>query len=97
MSSPPLNCFLAAARTAFLDRFDYQIAIDALFLAKGFNVLRNTRAHLFFLIKSDLSFRVRVRDETRFPRRLPDSLWRDGLKRNFDRPLGAIIENHPYR
>ena len=38
--------FLGGRAHGFLDRFNYQLAINALLLAQGFDVLRNRRTHL---------------------------------------------------
>jgi len=40
-----LKLFLGGRAHGFLDRFDYQFAINALLLAEGFDVLRNARTH----------------------------------------------------
>ena len=49
MSSPDSELFLGGGAHGFFHRFDYQFALDALFLAKGFDVLCDARTHVFSL------------------------------------------------
>ena len=47
-----LELLLRRRTHGFLDRFDYQIAINALLLAEGFDVLRNACTHLMNCVLS---------------------------------------------
>src|SRR5205085_2297498 len=94
----------------FLNRFDYQIAIDALLLAKGFDVLGNARAHVYFsrrtvyqrsrasiyfaLSNPDQSLRALVLSGIPLRRQLPDLLSRCRQKESKGDRLSDLRREH---